>query len=301
RFQQDMCLNGQEGVVVPSGFHANQGATGIRRLYLYHMALACCYSFENRRKLFEIDSRFKFANVVARKSEAGTQAFRCRFYLHDDEWLFQQVGAFTYTREFVEKTGGAYLSFIELRSPEDLAIAETCFSNTVPFGEYCNQHGIQFGQQLNMTNDAWRFTPVRDVLPNGEDPRDPVVTRWLLEQGYLVLHEGKTFWQYTDLLADVPNYLAEIRKLSDKPDWLDEARYFHFAYRAIASSTNERTIVFHILPPGVVAGNSAPIERLSKQRPNCLSLIVVAIANTFAFDWSARVRVSANINQFILN
>src|SRR5690606_18912240 len=135
----------------------------------------------------------------------------------------------------------------------------------------------------------------------GEDPRDPEVTRWLLEQGYLVLHEGKTFWHYTDLWADVPNYLAEIRKLSDKPDWLDEARYFHFAYRAIASSTNERTIVFHILPPGVVAGNSAPIERLSKQRPNCLSLIVVAIANTFAFDWSARVRVSANINQFILN
>jgi len=292
---------GVTGIVIPSAFHANEGATGIRQLYLYHMALACCYSFENRRKLFEIDSRFKFANVVARKSEAGTQAFRCRFYLHDDEWLFQQVGALTYTREFVEATGGAYLSFIELQSPEDLAIAETCFSNAVPFGEYCDQHGIQFGRQLNMTDDAWRFTPVRDVLPNGEDPRDPKVTRWLLEQGYLVLHEGKTFWHYTDLWADVPNYLAEIRKLSDKPDWLDEARYFHFAYRAIASSTNERTIVFHILPPGVVAGNSAPIERLSKQRPNCLSLIVVAIANTFAFDWSARVRVSANINQFILN
>src|SRR5690606_30457155 len=284
RFQQDMCLNGQEGVVVPSGFHANQGATGIRRLYLYHMALACCYSFENRRKLFEIDSRFKFANVVARKSEAGTQAFRCRFYLHDDEWLFQQVGAFTYTREFVEKTGGAYLSFIELRSPEDLAIAETCFSNTVPFGEYCNQHGIQFGQQLHMTNDAWRFTPVRDVLPNGEDPRDPVVTRWLLEQGYLVLHEGKTFWQYDDKWQDSPRYVVALEAIKDKRTWFEQVRYYKIAYRDISSSTNERTAVFSFVPPSSVLVNTAPVEQNPQHIPNYEALLILAIANSFAFD-----------------
>ena len=39
---------------------------------------SCCYSFENRRKLFEIDSRFKFALVVARR-QGPTDEFRLRF------------------------------------------------------------------------------------------------------------------------------------------------------------------------------------------------------------------------------
>ena len=62
--------SGWTGLVVPSAFHANEGATGIRRLYLEKLNLHCCYSFENRRKLFEIHSSFKFATVVA---QAGAQ------------------------------------------------------------------------------------------------------------------------------------------------------------------------------------------------------------------------------------
>ena len=67
RNAQLLAPDGVTGVVVPSAFHANEGATGIRRLYLEQMGLECCYSFENRRKLFEIDRRFKFALVVARR------------------------------------------------------------------------------------------------------------------------------------------------------------------------------------------------------------------------------------------
>ena len=50
RNSQLLDQKGMTGVVVPSAFHANEGATGIRRLYLEEMALHCCYSFENRRK-----------------------------------------------------------------------------------------------------------------------------------------------------------------------------------------------------------------------------------------------------------
>jgi hypothetical protein len=71
------------GVVVPSAFHANEGATGIRQLYLTRLTLKHCFSFENRRKLFEIHSSFKFANVVARRDPAGTKEFQAAFYLHD--------------------------------------------------------------------------------------------------------------------------------------------------------------------------------------------------------------------------
>src|SRR5208282_4644229 len=41
--------DGAVGVLMPSAFHANQGATGVRRLYLQEAALRWCLSFENRR------------------------------------------------------------------------------------------------------------------------------------------------------------------------------------------------------------------------------------------------------------
>jgi len=67
----------------------------------------------------------------------------------------------------------------------------------------------------------------------------------------------------------------------------------------VASSTNERTIIFTLLPPGMVFGNSAPVEANIK-RPNCIILYLIGFANSFSFDWIARQMVGANVNQFIL-
>ena len=89
RCPQLLKKSGILGLVLPSAFHGNEGATGIRQLYLHRKKLRCCYSFENRRKLFEIDSRFKFAIVVA-SNDGPTEIFPCAFYLHEDEWLFSE-------------------------------------------------------------------------------------------------------------------------------------------------------------------------------------------------------------------
>lgn len=45
RNAQLVTRDGWTGVVVPSAFHANEGATGIRRLYLERLNLRHCYSF----------------------------------------------------------------------------------------------------------------------------------------------------------------------------------------------------------------------------------------------------------------
>ncbi len=42
RAYQLLRVDGCTGVVVPAAFHANEGATGVRRLYLHQMALRCC-------------------------------------------------------------------------------------------------------------------------------------------------------------------------------------------------------------------------------------------------------------------
>jgi hypothetical protein len=253
---QLLAKSGLTGVLVPSAFHANEGATGIRWLYVDNMDLRCCYSFENRRKFFEIDSRFKFALVVS-CSEGSTSEFSCGFYLHNDESLFGEWsngGPLRYTRDFIRRTGGEYMAFLELRSRDDLEVAETCFANAELFLGVAHAFGVRIGRELNLTDDAWRFAATDDVLSPEDDPRDAIVRHSLLEKGFLLLQDDKTFEILTDLTRKWrPRYLVPVEQLGDKPEWVSNARYYRLAYRDITGATNQRTCIVHLLPPGSVS------------------------------------------------
>jgi hypothetical protein len=291
---------GLVGFVLPSAFHANQSATGIRDLYLHHAALQCCFSFENRDKLFEIDSRFKFAAIVARRSEGGTTEFPCAFYLHDLQWLFEEHEPLRYTISFIEKTGGEYLSFLELRSPIDAEIAKACFKLTEAFGAALAHARIRLGRELHMTDDSYRFTPANTILEHGEDVWLPQTASHLLAQRhFLVLHEGKTFHQYSDHW-ERPRYLVATSKIADRSSWLQGSRYYRLAFRRIARSTDERTAICCMLPPGMVLGDSAHGERQPESRPSARALWFSALVNSFPFDWNVRSKSAANLSLFIL-
>lgn len=161
--------------------------------------------------------------------------------------------------------------------------------------------GIKLSQELNMTYDSWRFTPTMQVLSHGEDPRDPDVARHVRESGYLALHEGKTFHQYDDRWEERPRYLVHLDKLRDKRAWLGPSRYYRLAFRDIASSTNERTGIFCVLPPGVVFGHTAACEREPQHRSNSAALLMQACVDSYAFDWILRQKSAAHVSLFILN
>jgi hypothetical protein len=297
-----LAANGISGVVVPSAFHANEGATAIRRLYLDGMSLRCCYCFENRRGLFEIHRSFKFALVVAATGNA-TDNFACAFYLHDDEWLFSDRSGhepLRYTRDFVRRTGGEYMTLLEVQSEGDFALADICFASGECFGKVCERLGIDLGRELNMTDDAWRFTPTSQVLSEGQDSREPEVATEVRTAGFLVLYEGKTFHQYTDRWEARPRNLCNLSAVGDKANWLRNSTYFRLSYRAIARSTDERTAIFALIPPGNLFGNSAPVERSPDRAARINVLALLGIANSYVFDWTLRVRAAANVNQFIL-
>ncbi|MEI7892361.1 MAG: hypothetical protein WCI05_04690 [Myxococcales bacterium] len=290
---------GRVGLVLPSAFHANQGATGLRELYLTQARMEACFSFENRAKLFEIDSRFKFAAVVAARDDLGTRELACGFYLHDLEWLAGIRDGLTYTRAFMEATGGTDLTLVELRSHVDVSVATACFRSREKFSGLLVRLDIRLGRELHMTDDAYRFTSAGEVSVS--DSRDPEVAGSLRSRGYLPLHEGKTFHQYNDHWGDPPRYLVALDAVRDKPMWTGPARFFRIAFRDIASSTNERTGIFCLLPPGVLFGNTAPVEREPEKRPNARALLLEAVANSFPLDWHIRQKAAAHVNLFILN
>lgn len=294
---------GRAGLILPSAFYAAEGTVGLRRLYFEEMQIEQCYSFENRKRLFEIDGRCKFALVVAQSSPRSRprSAARCAFYAHDPQEVQSGRGVLNVSPAFIAKTGGDYLTLLELRSVADEQVVEAMIAGGLTFGEARGKLGVVLGQEANMTYSARRFSPMEGALPGGGDPREPGCAQALRAKGYLPLHEGKTFHQYTDRWEARPRFAVEISAVKGKRSWARAAGHYRLAFRDIASATNERTGIFALLPPGVLCGNKAPCEREPTTRPNAASLILLALACSFPFDYALRLRVQSTVNLFLLD
>jgi len=72
------------GLITPSGLYTDKGSLDLRKLLLERCAWRWLYGFENRDKVFDIDSRFKFAAPV----------YGCGFLGDNSTWLgtFEKMG-----------------------------------------------------------------------------------------------------------------------------------------------------------------------------------------------------------------
>jgi hypothetical protein len=267
--------DGAIGVLMPSAFHANEGTAGLRRLYRQETDLRWCLSFENRRRIFDIDSRFKFDLIVARRpGPSGTM--RCGFYLDRIEDADDPGKIMTYTREFLDVTG---LTPLELRGNADLQVAETFVAQPARLKKWCLDRHIRFGCDLHMTADAGCFQP-RGAAP-------------------VIVHEGKTFHQYTDIWDAKPRYSMTLNAL--KPPIAEATRHYRLVFRDIARSNDERTMIACIAPPGVVFGHTATVEKAPWSRPNDDALASCALFNSFPFDWLVRLKAATHLSLYILD
>ena len=81
----------------------------------------------------------------------------------------------------------------------------------------------------------------------------------------------------------------------------ESARYYRAACREIARSTDERTAIAAMLPPGVLCGHTISVERRPARRPNAAALSLVGVMNSFPFDWLLRQKAAAHVSLYILS
>jgi hypothetical protein len=315
--------DGAIGLLLPSAFHANEGSSAIRRLYLDQTRWLACLSFENRRKMFDIDSRFKFALVVARRP-GPTTTIECGFYLESLDDLRQPGRLLTYDRNFLETAGGAYLTPLELRGAADLELARTLFRAPHRFDTWCRSRGFAFGCDLHMTADSAAFQRLAPVEGKTAIPADlhragdaaPMRSRAGAQRLLLVadqegargghssrrllpLHEGKTFHQYTDEWVTAPRYGVARETLS--PTTRQAATHDRLAFRDIARSSDERTTIAVLAPADTVFGHTANVERAPGHRSERDALLLCALMNSHVFDWLVRQKAAAHLSLFLLS
>jgi hypothetical protein len=118
--------------------------------------------------------------------------------------------------------------------------------------------------------------------------------------GYFLLHEGKTIHQFKDRWDTPPRYAVRSCDLASKPQALENARFYRAACREVARSTDERTVIAAMLPPGVLCGHTINVERKPAKRSNAAALSLVGVMNSFAFDWMMRQKAAAHVSLYIL-
>jgi len=294
---------GAAGLVVPSVFHSGDGWVGVRRYLLQEATIERFYGFENRKKIFPIDSRYKFVNLVARKDGANTGQFTAAFMRHDMEEL-QDSGSKPWqvqiTREEIEKLSPETLAFLEYRSARDQEIVRRMHAGKPTLGGTGpGSWGASLFSDLahmqiyNSARDKDLFSDPssgKSYSPEYILGRKSVVDAELIDSmrrhGYWPVFEGKHIDQFVVGLAPIRWWLSVERA---KSKYRKEPRAERtLVFRDIASNTNERTCIAAVFPPSAAGTNTLTgivAERVSPER-------AAIVLNSFCFDYALRLRTA---------
>jgi len=171
---------GRFGLIVPSGLYTDKGTTELRTELLFRSRWRWLFGFENRDKIFDIDSRFKFCPVIVEKA-GETEAVQAAFMRRDvDDWAVAERIAVPYERAQIQRFSPKTFAILEIRNRRDLEILEKLYANGVLLGDQSERGwGIKYAQgDFNMTSDSHLFPPRPAWEAKGY--RGDEYGRWLL-------------------------------------------------------------------------------------------------------------------------
>jgi hypothetical protein len=299
---------GRVGLVVPSVVYNGDGCVGIRRFLLNGAAIERFYGFENRKKIFPIDSRYKFVSLVFAKGESADR-FRAAFMRHHLAELADDVPkpwAVTITRTEIERLSPETLAFLEYRSPDDQAIVARMYESGVTLAtDDARGWGAELFTDLahaliyNTSRDRELWTdPSTDklyspdrVLGDAPGSGGEILTN-MRRRGYWPVFEGKHIDQFLVGIKPVRWWLsvAQAEKKYDRRPRAEATLVF----RETAANTNERTCLAAVLP-----AESAGSHKLTGVLVTRVSVDAAAtVLNSLCFDYALRLRTAGTSVSF---
>jgi hypothetical protein len=318
-------------MLIPADFDTHEGFEPLRRRIFTDHSLKEVLSFENRsERWFQgVDSRYKF-NILVISKEKKQGPIKARFYIRD--WKEVEL-AFDYPADAIEKLSPLVAGITEFRELKDYDIAVQIRNKHELLGE----KGYSITSEFHMTNDNILFieVPAAEALPLYEgkmihqfDPYYAKASYWIEETKGRSRLLKKEIMRIKRMLVEkgtkelglrgkrlrafvADNVTEAIRKFETKELKL-EYEVPRLVYRAVARSTDERTLIASIVPARVFLGHSLNYFRaisytyeteigiVQRIRPVSELLFLLAMLNSFVVDYYIRLRISANLTTFFL-
>ncbi len=293
---------GRVGLVVPSVIYNGDGCVGIRRFLLNEASIERFYGFENRKKLFPIDSRYKFVNLVFRKG-MGESSFHAAFMRHDPRELLEEgpkPWMVRITRDEIRHLSPETLAFLEFRSPRDQEIVHQMYrgrprlGDSVPGGweaTFISWRAHSCIYNSSEDKDLWTdpntnqlYSPT--MVLGSQSFSEDTCAQLMRERGFWPIFEGKHIDQCLVGIKAIRWWLSTAQaeqKYGKKPPACEAV-----VFRETASNTNERTCIAVVLP-----SQSAASHKLSGLVSGSVATdAIVAVLNSFCFDYALRARTA---------
>jgi hypothetical protein len=284
------------------------------------------FGLSNEKFIFEsVHHAFKFALISFEKGKP-TEKFNAVFRINPreaiksnelEDFLYDQEQQVTLSVELVRKLSPDSLSVMEFKQPIDITIAEKMTRFPLLGEKITDKWNLKLCNEFHMTNDSHLFKtgPLKGRLP---------------------LYEGKIIHQFTYQWGEPKYWLDEneakdnllsgriksIQKLLKKlglnividPEQvlLDYSTY-RLAFRDVAASTNERTVIMTVLPPNKFCPHTMSLEQVyeAKIKNNSIDfnfsalnnnerLFLCAVMNSFVVDASLRQSITSHVSFFFV-
>ena len=279
--------------LIPAGLIRNLGARELRE-WLFGNFDADILILDNRERYFEIDSRFKFVQLFARRRSTRKSSIRFGAAATGNG----AIGWMAETSLHALRRIQSDLALPEVRNRNDWELFTRLTRAHPRFDDISAGWLPQFHREVDMTNDRATF---RNAPASADD---------------LPLIEGRMVHQHR---VSAKRYVAGRGRRAEweaqspfraplEPQWYVRRADIRHRARArvtrtragfcdITGQTNERTVLAALIPDGVVCGNKVPTIDFASDTQACAW---VGIANSFVFDWLARRSVTTTLNFFML-
>ena len=330
----ELCLSFSKeawGLVLPTGIAVNDSNKAFFSKLVDENRLISLYDFENREKLFDIDSRLKFCLLTVGKAQAEPRTVSGGFYLTRIDHLLDPNRIYTLrTDDFAllnpnTKTCPVFRTSRDARLTTKIYHRCKVLMNDVT-GE--NPWKIKFGSMFHMSGDSHLFRTYAQLTDAGAVYQAP---NFILEgKTYVPLYEGKMIWHYnhhygtwptsgerpssisTPPLAELANPnshiiswywvpLSEVNNRLVKTDkegnvvWEWKHRWL-IGFRDITNATNERTFICTITPLSAM-NNKIPYI-VFDDGGAIYSCYLTAIFSSLCFDFATRQKVGGTSMNF---
>ncbi|MCK4847529.1 MAG: hypothetical protein KAT16_00730, partial [Candidatus Heimdallarchaeota archaeon] len=266
--------------IIPSGIHSDAGTKGLRTLLFEQNQVKLLLAFENRLGIFpSIHKSFKFDLLIYQKNYCKTNTFQSAFMQKDTTFLIDQKAKFMkLSWQEIKEYSPSSWSILELKANQDLKIVKKMYQFPV-IGE-----SIVFAREFDMSMDSHLFNTEKEGFP---------------------VYEGKMIHQYNHQFKD-PRYWIEEKQIRKKFSIsYNNFKMMRLVFRAVAASTNQRTMISTFIPQCACCGNSLIIiKKFSQKNSGQTSLkdllFLSGVFNSFVFDYLLRLKISQNLNMFFI-
>ena len=330
----ELCLSFSKeawGLVIPTGIAVNDSNKAFFSKLIDENRLVSLYDFENREKLFDIDSTNHFCLLTIGKEQDTPRTVKGGFFLTRLDHLLDPRRIYTLQTSDFARLNPNTKTCPVFRTSRDAKLTAKIYRNsTILYNEITGENpwNIKFGSMIHMSNDSYLFRTYAQLTAQGATLNGNTFTT-VDGETYVPLYEGKMIWHYNhhfgswptegerpnsinmpseDELANpdsciMPWYWIPLSVVNDRLVKYDRDgnvvwKWTHnwmLCFRDISKSTNERTLIATIVPKQGF-NNKTPI--IFEESGILDGTIMCGILSSIVFDYVTRQKVGGKSMNF---